>query len=494
MLPSLLYTDKPTDKKISVSVFKDLQLLNFIPESSVKCVLKTCTIKTREARQKLFSRLLEDEKALSVFEELTVLSGNPALACKIFDSSRTENEKKLLFVNLMENFASFSEFSSQIDFGDPLTSSLSASFSKIVSSPVYGRFLIDLPKTIEARNSIRSFSLVICGDKVKLGETCATPLCRTVINNAGKLGIHISDDGDYSDTEKISPDIIEAIVRENDRNREVLDSFYEKYHTLYDESVRYYYDECEFYLSVITLIKKAKEIGVPFCFPDYSLSRQITAKDAYDVTLIAKGESSIVPNDVSFTDTEPFYYLTGANDGGKTTYLRTVGVLVILFLLGCPVPAEKAEIGGVECIYTHFPRDERFDGSGRFVEEESRVRKIIDNCDRTSLVLLNETYSATNEENAVKYTTELAHKLYGNGILGLYITHQHDISENEQIPFLQVVVDENDNNKRTFKVRKSRNHGGSFAGEILERYGLTPDALKRRFEPIIKKLNDNNLL
>ena len=87
MLPSLLYTDKPTDKKISVSVFKDLQLLNFIPESSVKCVLKTCTIKTREARQKLFSRLLEDEKALSVFEELTVLSGKAALACKIFAKS-----------------------------------------------------------------------------------------------------------------------------------------------------------------------------------------------------------------------------------------------------------------------------------------------------------------------------------------------------------------------------------------------------------------------
>ena len=215
----------------------------------------------------------------------------------------------------------------------------------------------------------------------------------------------------------------------------------------------------------------------------------IKAANAYDITLIAKGESNIVPNDVLFSDTEPFFYLTGANDGGKTTYLRTVGVLVLLFLLGCPVPAENAEIGGVNCIYTHFPRDERFDGSGRFIEEKTRVDEILGKCDKSSLVLLNETLSATNEENAIKFTTELAHRLNGDGVMGLYITHQHDISASETIPFLQVVVDENDGNRRTFKIRRSRNSGGSFAGEILERYGLMPEALKERFEPLIGSLN-----
>ncbi len=98
----------------------------------------------------------------------------------------------------------------------------------------------------------------------------------------------------------------------------------------------------------------------------------------------------------------------------------------------------------------------------------------------SSLILLNETYSTTNEELALKCTSELAEELYGSGCFGLYITHQHRLADTK-IPFLSVIVDESDANRRTFRIARLRGASGSFAEDILRRYGLTREALARRF-------------
>lgn len=60
------------------------------------------------------------------------------------------------------------------------------------------------------------------------------------------------------------------------------------------------------------------EAGIPLTYPELSDERGIHVTEAYDVSLLAKNEKHIVPNDIEFTDAEPFYYLTGANGGGKT--------------------------------------------------------------------------------------------------------------------------------------------------------------------------------
>ena len=63
--------------------------------------------------------------------------------------------------------------------------------------------------------------------------------------------------------------------------------------------------------------------------------------------------TNIVPNDILFNE-KTFFFLTGANGGGKTTYLRSVGIAVILFLSGCPIPCEGAEIYPLDNVYP-FP-------------------------------------------------------------------------------------------------------------------------------------------
>ena len=108
----------------------------------------------------------------------------------------------------------------------------------------------------------------------------------------------------------------------------------------------------------------------------YITERRI-AKELYDISLLAKNCENIVPNDADFTEYEPFCFLLGANGGGKTTYLRALGVNLILFLAGCPVFAKEAEIYPFDIVLSHFPRDERFDNTGRLDEERKRTEEML---------------------------------------------------------------------------------------------------------------------
>jgi hypothetical protein len=93
---------------------------------------------------------------------------------------------------------------------------------------------------------------------------------------------------------------------------------------------------------------------------------------------------------------------------------------------------------------------------------------------------LNETYSTTAKETAEERTESLARKLYEQKRFGIYITHQHAM-ELTDIPLLSVAVDENDNNKRTYRIVRRKTSPRSFANDILIRYGLTRGQLAERF-------------
>lgn len=130
---------------------------------------------------------------------------------------------------------------------------------------------------------------------------------------------------------------------------------------------------------------------------------------------------------------------------------------------------------------THFPRDERFDSGGRFQNENALVNEILEEEDGQCLILLNETYSATSEELAVPLTVALAERLYKSGSFGIYITHQHGVGQTS-IPFLNVVIDSDNANRRTYKIARQQGSDGSFALDILKKYNLDRESLSARFK------------
>ena len=476
--PSLLYKSEPKLKPMNVSVFEDLQLLNFIPRSVAKAVKIPCDAENIVARQELF-RSLSSKNARESFASLYTTAKELVTLNDSYKTARSDAEKNAVYLSLIYTERTFAKKAASSNFGDPLSRCFASAFASELAGETYKKMSSELDILYPELEKILSFSFLIHDQEIKAGTDCDTTYIKRIEKCAQTLGIN-KPRLMTTEPRKLSPDIIVSLsVLHTDYFKKLAD-FYEKYKGLYLPSVIYYCKELQFYLTMLDFFDRIEEAGIPLSYPCISEGREILVTEAYDVSLLAKNEKNIVPNDIQFTTDEPFFYLTGANGGGKTTYLRTIGIAAVLFMNGCPIPCKKATFGKISSVFTHFPKDERFDGSGRFVEENNRVQNILENIDENSLVLLNETYSTTNEENAVIMTEKLANELYGKNIFGLYITHQHSLAESE-IPYLNVLIDTKNSNRRTFKIARQKSIGGSFARDILKRYGLTPEALEERF-------------
>lgn len=476
--PSLLYYTKPGKRPIDISVFDDLQLLNFIPKRVAKSAYVPCEKENILPRQEFFRRL-NDKKSREKFVALYDIACELYTLDSAFRDASTDEEKCIVFLFLCEAVRRFTESASECDLGDPLSVRFAEQMCEEKSGDSYIKMSQALLILVPEAEKLLTNSLCVSGNKVRIIEGGADTFLDGIISCAKTLGTDIPRVKN-PESRELSPDIINGAASLKPELMKKLKAFKSEFLSYYRPNVVYYRKEIEFYLTMLDFTDRIKEAGIPLTYPTVGEGRIINITEAYDVSLLAKGETNIVPNDISFTTEEPFYFLTGANGGGKTTYLRTVGIAVLMFLLGCPVPCVSATISDISSVFTHFPRDERFDGSGRFVEENNRVNAILENVDENSLVLLNETYSTTNEENAVKMTEKLANELWNKRIFGLYITHQHGLHESE-IPYLNVLIDLNDENRRTYKIARQKSVGGSYAKDILIRCGLTYEALENRF-------------
>lgn len=237
--------------------------------------------------------------------------------------------------------------------------------------------------------------------------------------------------------------------------------------------------QMDFYLEIHGLVKRAQTVGLPVCCPNISKIRLVDLKNAWDLTLLQNGQP-VVTNDVQFDEQTPFYFLLGANGGGKTTYLRALAINLIFFSAGCPIFAESGRMYPFAKIKTHFPRDERFSFVGRLDEEYARSEKLLVSADADSFFLYNETFSGTDEEKGLSHTLDAAEKMEKAGAFGLYVTHFHGV-ESRSYPILSAIVGEG--GERTYRIVPKSAGGSSFAADILKKYKLDPVSLGERTVP-----------
>ncbi|MCE7063806.1 MutS-related protein [Dyadobacter sp. CY326] len=110
-----------------------------------------------------------------------------------------------------------------------------------------------------------------------------------------------------------------------------------------------------------------------------------------------------VPNSISLNNQTPICVLTGANTSGKTTFLKTAGVVIYLAHLGWPVPARTARISFVDRLFTSINLSDNMGlGHSHFYGEVIRIRDIATalSAKETCFVIIDELFRGTNQEDA----------------------------------------------------------------------------------------------
>lgn len=479
--PSLLYWNPPKTIPLDPDLFDDLQISQLVSAEVFAPALYPCDAENLEKRQEFFRTLMKNPIFRSHLTVLGSLIDRADVLNTVLQEAAGQTERHFAFYACLHAVISFTEAAAEDAGGEdnPLFARFRSFFKAHREKAEWTEVRKEIKTLVPVYEKLRSNILRIHEKDIRLLSSTGTGYLARLRSCAENLGLEPPEPPVFSPIQ-LTPVLTEAVAALYPQECGIFAKFHEKYRALYDPAVTEYRLQIGFYLAMAGLLDRVSEAKIPLTYPVLSLQRKISVTDAYDISLLAKHETHIVPNDINFTPEEPFYYLTGANGGGKTTYLRAVGICCTLLLLGCPLPCRHAECSVPSGVFTHFPRDERFENTGRFVEENRRVQKILAQMDQDSVVLLNETYSTTNEENALELTDRLANRLYNQAVFGLYITHQHALEEG-QIPYLNVVVDFNDSNRRTFRIAKQRTGNGSFAEDILKKYALTEEALTERF-------------
>lgn len=144
------------------------------------------------------------------------------------------------------------------------------------------------------------------------------------------------------------------------------------------------------------------------------------------------GAHNFVPNDTFLNSSDRrFAVLTGPNMGGKSTYLRQVGIIQILAQIGSFVPAQTARIGLVDRIFTRIgASDDISHGQSTFMVEMQEASSIVRRASSSSLVLIDEIGRGTATSDGLALATSIAEWLLErNHCRTVFATHFHELTE-----------------------------------------------------------------
>jgi hypothetical protein len=189
--------------------------------------------------------------------------------------------------------------------------------------------------------------------------------------------------------------------------------------------------ELGLYIACLNLHERLVQKGEPVCFPEPSPhgSSEFCCRGLYDACLSLSLDGRTVSNDAN-TDGKSLVVITGANRGGKSTFLRSVGLAHLMMQCGMFVSAETFRASVREGIFTHFKREEDATmKSGKLDEELRRMSAIVEGITPDSLVLMNESFASTNEREGSEIAAQIVDALFKTKITVFYVTHLFALAE-----------------------------------------------------------------
>ena len=183
------------------------------------------------------------------------------------------------------------------------------------------------------------------------------------------------------------------------------------------------------------------EIDVLVCFaeraetlnlsqPTFKTTQGISISAGRHLVVEQMQTETFVPNDLRLDEACKMLMITGPNMGGKSTYMRQTALIVILAYIGSYVPAERAELGPVDRIFTRIgAADDLAGGRSTFMVEMTETANILNNASQQSLVLLDEIGRGTSTYDGLALAWTCAEYLARNvGALSLFATHYFELT------------------------------------------------------------------
>ena len=213
------------------------------------------------------------------------------------------------------------------------------------------------------------------------------------------------------------------------------------------------------------------------CFPEIVSSKFVIDAQQLGHPLISKEKR--VDNDFSIQGTN-FFIITGANMAGKSTFLRTVSLSIIMANIGLPVCAKSFDYSPIKLITSMRTSDSLTDDESYFFSELKRLKMIIESVQLTEkpgdyFIILDEILKGTNSTDKAIGSRKFVERLVKLGAMGIIATHDlslceisKDLSEVKNYYFDAEIIDNELHFDYTFKEGICKNLNASFLLKKME--------------------------
>lgn len=233
-------------------------------------------------------------------------------------------------------------------------------------------------------------------------------------------------------------------------------------------------EEIAFYMGIINFMKRMEEVSVPLVMPCPKPmgTKDTEFYDLYELSMAIYVQHKPVGNNMELKN-NVLTLITGANQGGKSTFLRSYGIAQVLMQCGMPVPAARFSAPVYRQIFTHFTRreDEQLN-SGRLREELQRMSDMIQAAEPNCIFLLNESFASTTEKEGSKIAEGILRAFYEKDITTYMVTHLYQLAKTlydkqmEGTAFL--VAERKEGGKRTYRMLPGEPSHTSYGTDLFQ--------------------------
>lgn len=247
--------------------------------------------------------------------------------------------------------------------------------------------------------------------------------------------------------------------------------FMGRFHSFFDQL----YLQTAFYRGAVNLKDHMNRFYLDTCYPKVVEQGTLRFEDLKEVVMCMEQRIHAVGNSCNMEDVM-LLIVTGANQGGKSTFLRSIGIAQVMMQCGLMVAAKGYESGIFPSFFTHFTRrEDSAMNSGRLDEELGRMNQIIEHLSKDSMILLNESFATTTEKEGSVIAYDIIKALTESGVKILTVTHllsfaqrmYDESAEGQGIEFFS--AERLENGRRTFKMIQHAPELTSFGLDLYEK-------------------------